>query len=166
MNKLESAPADWTKLERIRYLLDLRSFIFDPNTTSPFGTPGDGSGVALLPLMSRHHSVVELERVLKLLFTASPGDYRHLAAYRWCAEWRTVTELQRRRRPNGKHEIVPVRVRARLQPRWLDVKFDKNGVPIGGRVARAESFLEQKFRGDVDIPMELWRALNEPAVAA
>lgn len=152
----DTAPADWSKLERIRYLLDLRSFIFDPNTTSPFGVLGDGSGVALLPLMSRHHSVVELERVLQLLFHAAPGNYRHLAAYRWCAEWRTVTELQRRRRPNGKHEIVPVRVRARIKPRWLDMQ----------RVGQGEAFLEAKFRGDVDIPMELWRALNEPAVAA
>lgn len=151
----EAAPADWTKLERIRYLLDLRSFIFDPNTTSPFGAPGDGSGVALLPLMSRHHSVVELERVLKLLFIASPGDYRHLAAYRWGCEYRTVTELQRRRRPNGKHEIVPVRVRARIQPRWLNMTRVRNG----------EAFLEAKFRGDVDIPQELWHSLNCPGCA-
>ena len=152
----ESAPADWSKLERIRYLLDSWDLIFDPNTTSPLGLPGDGSGVALLPLMSRHHSVVELDRVLNLLLHAAPGEYRHLKAFRVGCEYRTVTQLQRRRRPNGKHEIVPVRVRAKVLPRWIRME----------RVQAGELFLEAKFRGEVDIPRELWDALNTPAVAA
>lgn len=152
----ETAPSDWTKLERIRYLLDQWSVIFDPNTTSPFGAPGDGSGVALLPLMSRHHSVLELSRCLTLLFQVAPGDYRHLKTFRVGCEWRIQTVTQRRRRPNGKYEIVPVRHRARIMPSWLDMARVRNG----------EAFLEQRFRGDVDIPRELWDALNTPAVAA
>jgi len=152
----ESAPAQWSKLERIRYLLDSWDLIFDPSCTSPFGTPGDGSGVALLPLMSRHHSIVELGRALGLLFVANPGDYRHLKTYRVGCEWRIQEVHQRRRRPNGKFEIVPVRQRARIMPPWIDQQ----------RVERGELFLEAKFRGDVDIPRELWDALNAPAVAA
>jgi len=152
----ESAPAQWSKLDRIRYLLDQWDAIFDPSATSPFGIPGDGSGVALLSLMSRHHSVVELERCLKLLFIVAPGDYRHLKTFRVGCEWRIQEVHQRRRRPNGKFEIVPVRQRARIMPAWIDKR----------RVERGELFLEAKFRGDVDIPRELWDALNTPAVAA
>lgn len=153
----DTAPSDWSKLERIRYLLDQWDSIYDPNTTAPFGTPGDGTGVALLPLMAHHPSVLELSRCLQLLYHAAPGDYRHLKAFRCGVEWRIRTDHIRKRRPSGKgFEIVEVRSRAKITPAWLNMN----------RVHNAEAFLEDKFRGEVFIPAELWDALHTPAVAA
>ena len=153
----QSPPDQWSKLEKIRFLLDSRDLIFDPNTVAPFGSPGDGSGVPLMPLMARHPSVVELERTLQLLLSACPGDYRHLAAFRWGSEWRIVWLPTRIKGPRGKWILGDPRPeRRRILPTWLDQE----------RVQRAESFLEEKFRGEVFIPDELWDALHAPAVAA
>ena len=152
----ESAPAEWSKLDKLRYLLDQWDTIHDPSITAPFGIPGDGSGVALMPLMSRHPSVLELGRTLGLLLWANPGDYRHLIAYRQC-EWRVVWVNTKIRGPRGKLVAGdPKPERRRVLKPWLNMQ----------RVERAESFLEQKFRGEVFIPDELWDALNTPAVAA
>lgn len=154
--KTEAPPDQWTKLEKIQYLLDQWHIIHDPDVCSAFGSPGDGSGVALMPLMSRHPSVLELGRVLGLLLWANAGDYRHLIAYRQC-EWRVQWVQTRIRGPHGK--MVPgdpKPERRRVLPAWINQQ----------RVASAESFLEQKFQGEVFIPDELWDALNTPAVAA
>lgn len=156
-NLVEKSPSEWSKLDKIRYLLDQWNVIFDPAGTSPFGVPGDGSGVALLPLMSRHPSVMELGRCLEMLFVANPGDYRHLAAYRCGVEWRVCWIPTRIRGPHGKMlPGEPKPERRRIIPSWLDMR----------RVEAAELFLEARFRGEVFIPGELWDALNTPAVAA
>lgn len=156
MTLAQSPPAQWTKLEKIRYLLDMWDAIFDPNATSQLGTPGDGSGVALLPLMASHQSVVELNRCLTLLAGFAPTQYQHLKCYH-TAETRIRTDRVRRRRPNSsKFEIVEVRRRDKVYPRW--VKLEK--------VRRGEQFLADRFQGEVFIPGELWDALNTPAVAA
>lgn len=97
----QAPPDQWTKIEKIRYLLDQWDTIHDPDVCSPFGSPGDGTGVQLMPLMSRHPSVLELGRALGLLLWANPGDYRHLIAYRQC-EWRVVWVNTRIRGPRGK----------------------------------------------------------------
>ena len=143
----ESVPADWTKLEKIRFLLDNWDLIHDPDITS--GSPGDGSGVALMPLMSRHQSVIELGRTLGLLLWANPGDYRHLIAFRQC-EWRGVSATVKVRGPRGKPVEVEQRQRQRVLPRWLNMQ----------RVRAGEAFLEAKFQGDVNIPDELYHALT------
>lgn len=155
-------PDQWSKLDKIRYLLDQWDVIHDPNVTAPLGV-SDGGSVALMPLMSRHASVLELGRVLGLLLWANPGDYRHLIAYRQC-EWRVVWVPTRIRGPHGKLMAGDPRPeRRRVLHPWLKM----------ARVHRAESFLEHKFRGDVFIPDELWHSLNcpgcakcQPAVAA
>ena len=152
---IQSPPEQWTKLEKIRFLLDSRDVIFDPNCVAPFGSPGDGSGVPLMPLMARHPSVVELERTLRLLFAANPGDYRHLAAYRWASEWRVVWVPTWIRGPHGKRIAgEPKPERRRILPPWLSQL----------RVTRAEAFLVERFRGEVFIPDELWDSLVKPAV--
>ena len=152
----ETPPDQWSKLDKIRYLLDQWAVIHDPDVCSQFGAPGDGSGVALMPLMSRHPSVLELGRTLGLLLWANPGDYRHLIAYRQC-EWRVVWVPTRIRGPRGKFIAGdPKPERRRVLHTWVDRR----------RVDRAESFLEEKFKGEVFIPDELWDALNAPAVAA
>lgn len=152
----EAPPEQWSKLEKLQYLLDMWDTIHDPNACSPLGTPGDGSGVALMPLMAHHPSVLELGRTLGLLLWASPGDYRHLVAYRQC-EWRVQWVPTRIRGPRGKLiQGDPKPERRRVLPSWINMQ----------RVRDGEAFLEAKFRGEVFIPDELWAALNTPAVAA
>lgn len=149
-------PDAWCKLEKLQYLLDQWDVIHDPNVTAPLGLTGDGSGVALMPLMSRHPSVLELGRTLGLLLWANPGDYRHLVAYRQC-EWRVQWIPTRIRGPRGKMIVGdPQPVRRRVLPAWINHQ----------RVESGEAFVEAKFRGEVFIPDELWDALNTPAVAA
>jgi hypothetical protein len=143
------------RLENIRFLLDQWDAIWCP-LNGPSGVRGDGGSLALLPTVAGHRSVRELERVLRLLFVAAPGDYRHLKAYRCDVEWRTTDRLRRRRRPRGHgFEIVQVRERERVLPRWLDM----------GRVYRAEDWLEAHFKGDPELPREM-RDDHPPAVAA
>ena len=151
---MQAPPEQWSKIEKIQFLLDQWTTIHDPDVVSPFGSPGDGSGVALMPLMSRHPSVLELGRALGLLLWANPGDYRHLVAFR-CCEWRVVWVPTKIRGPHGKFVAGdPKPERRRVLRPWLDM----------GRVNRAESFLEDKFRGEVFIPAELWDSLTTPAV--
>jgi len=138
------------KLERVRHLLDNWDFIFSGATTSePFGfvsgtpssrPPGKLSDAA------RHPSVKEMERCLRLLASASPGDYRHLKAYRCGAEWRCVDTWRRVKLPSGKYDWVQHRVSERIVPRWLKPE----------RVAAGEAFIVRVFRGEVFIPDELW----------
>ena len=147
----ESPPEQWSKIQKIQFLLDQWNVIFDPDATAPFGTPGDGSGVPLMPLMSRHPSVLELTRTLQLLFRAAPGDYRHLKAFRCGVEWRVVWRTHKIRGPHGKLvDSDPKPERVKILPAWISQT----------RVRRGEAFLEQQFRGDVNIPDELYHALT------
>lgn len=146
------SPADWSKLDRIRFLLDNWDVIFDPNVTSPFGG-SDGGGPALMPLMSRHHSVLELNRCLNMLLSVAPGDYRHLKVFRCGVESRIVWETTKIRGPHGKMILSEPKPRkVAIVPAWIDKQ----------RVHAGEAFLEAKFRGDVDIPSELWHPLTCP----
>lgn len=153
-SKVELAPAlPESKLEKIQYLLDHWEDIFDPSGTSAVGSPGDGSGVALLPLMSRHRSVRELERCLGVLGVEAPGQLAHLKAFR-CAEWRIRVDRVRVTRPRrqGKRvqsEQVERRSRERVVPGWVRQE----------KVRLAEGRLVKLFRGQVDIPGELWDSL-------
>lgn len=142
-----------TKHDRIVYLLDHWDEIFDPNVTSPKGSPS-GGGVALMPRMSRHPSVVELVRCLHALQTVAPRQHDHLKAY-YCAEWRIRVDTIRRKRPGGKFESQEVRRRERVVPRWVRLE----------KVRRGEAVLVESFRGEVFIPDELWDALTKPIAA-
>lgn len=142
-----------SKREKIVHLLERWDVIFDPGGTSPSGSPGDGSGSPLLPVMSRHRSVVELARCLAVLGVEAPVQLAHLKAFH-CAEWRIRVDHVRVRRPRrqgggGKSELVEKRVRARVVPSWVRLE----------KVRSAEDRLVELFRGQVDIPEELWDAL-------
>lgn len=141
-----------SKRERIAYLLDHWVDIYDPGGTSVFGSPGDGSGSPLLPLMSRHRSVLELCRCLAVLAEQAPVQASHLKAYH-CAEWRIRVDHVRVRRPRragkAKYELVEQRVRERVVPSWVRLE----------KVRRGEDRLAELFVGQVDIPEELWDAL-------
>jgi hypothetical protein len=145
-------PVRLSKLEKIRYLLDHWEDIFSPPGVTSTSRSSEGGGVALLPLMSRDRSVVELERCLRVLAVEAPCQLSHLKAYR-CAEWRVRVDRVRRKRrsASGKplFETVTVRTRERVVPRWVRLE----------KVRRAEARLVQLFRGSVRVPDELWDAL-------
>ena len=149
---------------RIVFLLGHRVDFFDPAGTSPFGSPGDGSGVALLPLMSRHPSVVELERCLLVLRGEAPVQHSHLLAFHG-AEWRIRRWQESRKRRNGKLEVVE---RARRERVLSACDCKSHPDPGSGcrnwvrleKVRRAESRLVELFRGSASLPDELLDALT------
>lgn len=144
---VESVPC--SKGCRIRYLLDRWEEIFDPSATSQQGSPGDGSGIGLLPAMSHHPSVLELSRCLAVLRVAAPVRFSHLMAFHR-AEWRVHRWSESRRRRGGKSELVDRAERQRLTPSWVRLE----------KVRSAQLALATAFRGDVSIPDELWDALT------
>jgi hypothetical protein len=140
-----------SRVARIRFLLDHWEDIFDPSVTSPGGSPGDGSGVAMLPLMSRHRSVLELARCLVVLAEEAPVQHSHLRAYHG-AEWRVRVVRVRKRRPHKrsqggrpKVEVVETRSRERIVPAWVRMEKVRSG----------EERLAELFRGSVEIPEDL-----------
>lgn len=149
-------PMKWTRLERLRFLLDSWSLIFDPNVTSPFGTGGGGDGIPMLPKMAHDPSVVELELELAQLAKDFPALYRHLKAYRCDAEWRQVRSNIKFRGPNGRMVDGVGWAKQRLVPSWVDL----------WRVQAAETLLDHRFRGEVFIPKELWDGLIRPIRSA
>lgn len=157
MSKLavEKDPHAWTKHERLVYLLDQWEVIFDPSVTSPQGSPGDGSGIGLMPRMSRHPSVRELGRCLGVLRVGAPVQYSHLMAHH-LAEWRVRVDHVRVRRAGGKFELVETRTRERMVPGWVRAQ----------KVVSAHRSLADAFRGSVSIPDDLWDALTLSASEA
>lgn len=138
-----------TKREKIVFLLEHWDELFDPSVTSPQGSPGDGSGVGLMPAMCHHPSVRELDRCLGVLKSVAPVQFSHLMATH-TAEWRIRVDHVRVRRERGLTEVVERRVRERLVPRWVDA----------GKVRRAHAALAEGFQGSVSIPDDLWDALT------
>ena len=155
MESRENDPAKWGKLERIRFLLDRWDEIFDPNVTSPKGSPGDGSGTPRLPHMARHPSVVELARCLDVLAQTAPSLYHHLKAFRCSAEWRQVRALVSVQLTSGRWDKIPGWARERVVPDWINLD----------KVADAEALLACLFDGEVFIPKDLWVGLTAPAGA-
>lgn len=141
-------------LERVRFLLDHWDAIFDGSPSSePFvsvSSSFSSSPPGQLPDEARHHTIKELERCLRLLAAACPGDYRHLKAFRCGAEWRNVDTWRRVKLPSGKYDWVPDRIRERIVPRWLKPE----------RVAAGESFIVRVFRGEIFIPDDLYAAFT------
>ena len=156
---VERRPEDWTKLDKIRYLLDHWQEIFDPSVTSTWATftgtshqsPASRSPTPL-PRMASDLSVRRIERALIVLADREPVLTRHLKAYRCNAEWRTTDRWTVRRLPSGKRDIVEQRVREKIVPRWVRES----------KVAAAELLLLQCLPGSIDIPQELWHALTKP----
>ena len=148
----ELHPDQWSKLDRIRFLLDHWSDIFDPGVTSPAGIFGDGSGVPLMPMMSHHPSILELQRCLDALASWSPSAYRHLKAYRCNSEWRQVRAMVEIKLPSGRTDEIPGWRKERITPRWVSLS----------KVADAEAHLLATVRGEVFIPKELWDGLTKP----
>lgn len=140
-------PPHGTKRCKLLCLLGHWDDIYAPALTTNGGT-GNG-GMALLPLMSRHASVVELARCLDVLRQVAPVQHAHLKAFH-CAEWRTHRWTETKRRKGGKLERVERSERQQLVPGW--VRREK--------VRRAEERLVAMFRGPVFIPDELWDALT------
>jgi hypothetical protein len=156
----QKRPEEWNKRERIQFLLDHWDDIFAPSLPSLTGSgPVSGSAHSSypkpLPRMARSASVRELARCLELLLAASPGDYRHLKAYRCAAEWRQVRALIRVKLASGRDDTTLGWKMERIVPRWLSPQ----------RITRAEGFIEAKFRGDVFIPREIWDELRRPLVS-
>lgn len=151
---METDPKAWKRLERIQYLLDHWSEIFDPNVTSG-GVPGDGDGVPLLPQMSRHPTVVELAGCLGSLAAEDAPAYRHLKAFRCNAEWRQVKAKIRFRGPSGHFLEGDGWRRERIVPDWISARL----------VMRGEEFLAREFDGEVFIPKDLWDGLTKPVTS-
>jgi hypothetical protein len=154
---LNQDPAKWSKLEKIRYLLDHWHDIFDVTLGSSLsgsrsGAPGSRAP-GRLPKMSTHESVRELGYCLRVLHDSDPVAFRHLKAYRTNVEWRNVDAVVSIRLPSGKWDKVETRSRSRIVPSWVD----------RDHVSKAEDRLVTLFRGDVFIPDELWNALTKAA---
>lgn len=152
---MEDDPTKWTPLDRIRFLLDHWSDIFDPNAAAGMAATGSGDGIPLMPQMSRHPTVVELQRCLSSLALDDPPAHRHLKAFRCNAEWRQVRAKIKFRGPNGREIEGDGWRRERIEPAWISARL----------VFRAEEYLEQAFRGEVFIPRDLWKGLTEVAGA-
>lgn len=156
---LDTRPEEWSKLDRLRYVLDHWQDIFDPGVTSTWATFTGTSHQAPaskrpspLPLMAGDLTVRKIERALTVLADREPVLARHLKAYRCNAEWRCKNEWQVVTLPSGKKDIVERRVREKIVPRWVNLSS----------VAEAESLLLRLVRGDVSIPSDLWHALTRP----
>lgn len=153
MTKPTALPAlPTTKLEKIVHLLDHWDDIHNPPLSSSQPGRRGGGGSALLPLMAGDRSVRELVRCLGVLKVDAPTQYAHLMAHH-TAEWRIRVDEARVPRKGGKSELVEVRTRERLVPRWVRAQ----------KVVSAHRSLSAGFRGPVDIPAELWDALTVSA---
>lgn len=144
----EHDPNKWSPRERVCYLLDHWSDIFEPNVASSLSTQRGGSGLdPRLPLMAHDPSVVELQRCISLL----PKTHRHhLMAYRAHADWRQRKAKIRYRGPHGRVVESEGWEKQRIVPSW--VRMDV--------VSDAESLLMKLFRGQVFIPKALWDGLT------
>jgi len=145
---------DDKQLAKVRFLLDHWDAIFDGSPSSEpyvsisssFGSSPPGK----LPDEASHPTIKELERCLRLLASASPGDYRHLKAFRCGAEWHSVDTWRRMKLPSGRYDWVPHRVIERIVPRWLSP----------ARVLAGELFILRVFRGEVFLPDDLYKAFT------
>lgn len=152
----ELHPEKWSPLERIRYLLDHWSDIFEPDIASSFSS-GGGSGLdPRLPAMAHHSSVVELSYCLSALAIDHPIDFSHLKAYRCAAQWRQVKAKIPVKLPSGRMTEIDGWRKERIVPSWISLD----------RVAFAENWLLAEFRGEVFIPKDLWDGLTKPIQVA
>ena len=144
------------QMRKLQFLLDHWDAIFDGSISSeePFAAISKSSFSSSipgrLPDEAHHPTIKELERCLRLLASACPGDYRHLKAFRCGAEWRNVDTWRRVKLPSGKYDWVEHRVSERLVPRWLRPE----------RVLAGEKFILRVFRGEIFLPDDLYKAFT------
>lgn len=153
----DAKPEDWTKLDRVRHILDHWQDIYYPGGSDSLATFTGTSHQAptskeprALPRMADHRTVRLLERALCTLATSEPDLTRHLKAFRCNADWRTIDRWYVRRLPSGKPDIVEQRVRERIVPTWVSLT----------KVRLAEVLLVRLLPDSIEIPPELWRALK------
>lgn len=133
-------------------MLDHRNDFYDPDgATSATGIDRGAAGVALLPKMSRHPSVVELERCISLLRATAKNHCAHMLAFYGC-EWRTVWVPVKTGNgkwvvnADGSRQTRPER--RRVVPGWVLVRMVERGV----------DFVVFAFTGEVFVPDELIEA--------
>lgn len=137
-----------SKRERIVYLLDHWDDIHSP-PVSGYGR-STGTDTPHLSPMSRHASVVELNRCLATLKLEHKLWHDHLKAFHG-AEWGINVRRSTRKRKGGKQEQIILRDRIRRPPSWVKTGYVNSGV----------FRLEELFNGQVFIPEPLWLALTK-----
>lgn len=136
-----------TKRERIEFLLDHRTDFYDPAGTNTGGV-SEGIGLTLMPRMSRHPSVRELERCIESLRTTAKGHCSHMLAF-YGAEWRIAWVPVKAKKgrvvlaDNGRPETEPIR--QRIVPGWVLPRMVERGV----------DYVTFTFKGEAFIPDEL-----------
>jgi hypothetical protein len=149
----DTAPDKWSKRQRIQYLLDHWSDIWEPPIVGALGGIGAGTdNVTSTSAMARHKSVIELAGCLGNLLAEHPIAYRHLKAFRCAAEWRQRRAMIRIKLPSGRWDEIPGWKRERVVPRWVLERYVEEG----------ETRLVDLFQGEVFIPKELWDGLTKP----
>jgi len=137
-----------TKRDRIVFLLehwpDYHETLHQAESGSSDSTD---DAVLLMPRMYHHPSVRELRRAVQFVRLTEPVPAAHMMAY-YQAEWRTTDQLVKRRTKKGRVEVVKVRVRQRVLPRWI----------VSAQVGAGVSAVSEAFRGEVFIPSELLEA--------
>ena len=145
-------PSEWSKRQRIQFLLDRWDDIFGPDIASSLNGNRGGSGLdSALPEMAHDRSVVELQRCLSSLALDDPAGHKHLKFFRCNAEWRQVSAKIKFRGPNGRQLEGVGWKRERIVPAWIDPRL----------VVRAEQYLEREFKGALFIPKDLWDGLTK-----
>lgn len=136
-----------SKRDKIVYLLDHWDEIHSPPASGYGGS--SGSSTPHLSPMSKHSSVVELERCLAVLKSENKLHHDHLKAF-YGAEWGINVRRSSRKRKGGKSEQVVLRDRVRRPPQWVKSGYVRSGV----------FRLEELFVGAVSIPEPLYLALT------
>lgn len=129
------------------FLLDRWEEIHDPDVSR--GRLGSGdSGGAMLPVMSRAPSVLQLGSLLVALRVADARVFSHLAGFHW-AERRMFRWVEPRKRRGKVEQVDRAEVR-RVVPSWVRMEL----------VVRGQDVLVEGFGGDVMVPRDLWEALT------
>lgn len=136
-----------SKRDKLCYLLDHWDDIHSPPASGHGGS--SGSSTPHLSPMSKHPSVVELGRCLRLLKAENKLHHDHVKAFHG-AEWGISVRRSTRKRKGGKSEQIVIRDRVRRPPQWVKA----------GYVRLGEFRLEELFVGAVSIPEPLYLALT------
>ena len=145
-----------TRREQILFLLDHWNDFFDPDGTMA-SNGASASGIALLPLMSRHPTVLELQTCIQALGRYNPNHRKHLMLH-FRSEWRTAYEPRPVLNHHGKQmrdrQGQPVTEPWPVRRRVLPLRRDE--LPAHLRmVTLSVDFVCATFRGEVFIPEEL-----------
>jgi hypothetical protein len=153
MDVTEPRPEQWTAIDRLRYILDHWSDIFDVRiSTSLNGIRGRGDAPPALLDMAHDPQVIKIESALADLARASSSHYQHLMAYHCNAEWREVRTMIPVQLTSGRWDKIPGWGRERIVPKWVSM----------AKVRYAEAFILAILHEEVFIPKPLWDGLTKP----